>query len=244
MDVEVSSNSSGEMVEVGALPEGLDISWAQPAQTWQLARWCVARAHSVVRAVAKVMSISNARRDMEGQKAAGKLHVKLRAGGKGARYLPSAEIRGKAREKVHAVLGALRKRTEVMDDKAERTLSALAVCDVPRAQELYQLGLRVHDPTVSEKSFRRVLADLGLAKAPRRPWRGRRQEAQAAWSQECAVVLWRWRRLAGVSEPSAAAGSERASADSVAEAAGATEASAAGNGESSSAVGVASAAGV
>ena len=59
-------------------------------------------------------------------------------------------------EKAQAVLGALRERTEVMDGKAERTLSALAVCDAPRAQELYQLGLRVQDPTISEKSFRRV----------------------------------------------------------------------------------------
>ena len=156
VDLEVSSNSSGEMVEAGALPEGLDISWAQPAQSWQLARWCVARAHSVVRAVAKVMSIANASKDKEGQKAAGKLHVRLRAGGKGQPWLPSAQVRENATEKAHAVLGALRQRTEVMDDKAERTLSALAVCDAPRAQELYQLGLRVQDPTISEKSFRRV----------------------------------------------------------------------------------------
>ena len=90
----------------------------------------------------------------------------------------------------------------------------------------YQLGLQVHDPTASQKTFRRALADLGLAKAPKRPWRDRRQEAEAAWLKECNAVLqpqlcsWRGRASAGASEPSAAGGGERASADGVAQAAG------------------------
>ena len=243
VDVEVSSNSSGETLEAGAPPEGLEMTWAQAPQTWHLARWCVERAQSVCRAMAKILATSDIRKDKECQKYAGKLHVPCREKGKQARWISSAQMRESATAKAKGVLEALRERAESMDGKAERTLSSLAVCDVPRAQALYQLGLRVHDPTISEKTFRRVLADLGLAKTPKRPWRGRRQEAQTAWSQECNVVLWRWRRLAGASEPNAAAGSETASAESVAEAASVSEPSAAGGGESSSAVGVAPAAG-
>ena len=50
---------------------------------------------------------------------------------------------------------------ETTDVKVERTLSALAARDAPRAKALYELGLRVHDPTASQKTFRRALADLG-----------------------------------------------------------------------------------
>ena len=239
MDLEVSSTSSGETLEPGAPPEGLDATWAEAPQRWHLARWCVARAHGVCRAMAKILAASGFKTNKEWQKYAGKLHLQDRESGNARRKLSRAQIQENATSKAQGVLEALRERAESMDAKAERTLSALDLCDAPRAQELYQLGVRVLDPTISEKSFRRVLADLGLAKAPKRPWRGRRQEAQAAWSQECNVVLCRWRRRAGASEPSAAAGSAGASADSVAEAAGASEASAAGTGESSSAVGVA-----
>ena len=56
MDLEVSSTSSGETLEPGAPPEGLDITWAEAPQTWHLARWCVARAHGVCRAVAKILA--------------------------------------------------------------------------------------------------------------------------------------------------------------------------------------------
>ena len=166
VDLEVSSNSSGETLEAGAPPEGLDITWAQAPQTWHLARWCVARVHSVCRAMAKILAASDIRIDKECQKYAGKLHVKRRGFGKGAGHLPTAQVRESATAKAKGVLEALRERAESMDVKAERTLSSLAVCDAPRAQALYQLGLRVQDPTISEKSFRRVLADLGLAKAP------------------------------------------------------------------------------
>ena len=221
MDLEVSSTSSGETLEPGAPPEGLDATWAEAPQRWHLARWCVARAHGVCRAMAKILAASGFKTNKEWQKYAGKLHLQGRESGNARRKLSRAQIQENATSKAQGVLEALRERAESMDAKAERTLSALDLCDAPRAQELYQLGVRVLDPTISEKSFRRVLADLGLAKAPKRPWRGRRQEARAAWSQECSVVLGRWRMPAGASEPSAAAGS------------------AGGNGESSSAVGVA-----
>ena len=223
MDLEVSSTSSGETLEPGAPPEGLDATWAEAPQRWHLARWCVARAHGVCRAMAKILAASGFKTNKEWQKYAGKLHLHWqgRESGNARRKLSRAQIQENATSKAQGVLEALRERAESMDAKAERTLSALDLCDAPRAQELYQLGVRVLDPTISEKSFRRVLADLGLAKAPKRPWRGRRQEARAAWSQECSVVLGRWRMPAGASEPSAAAGS------------------AGGNGESSSAVGVA-----
>ena len=224
MDLEVSSTSSGETLEPGAPPEGLDTTWAEAPQRWHLARWCVARAHGVCRAMAKILAASGFKTNKEWQKYAGKLHLQGRESGNARRKLSRAQIQENATSKAQGVLEALRERAESMDAKAERTLSALDLCDAPRAQELYQLGVRVLDPTISEKSFRRVLADLGLAKAPKRPWRGRRQEARAAWSQECSVVLGRWRMPAGASEPSAAAGS------------------AGGNGESSSAVGVAPAA--
>ena len=44
VDLEVSSNSSGETLGAATLPEGVDVNWAQLPQTWHLARWCVARA--------------------------------------------------------------------------------------------------------------------------------------------------------------------------------------------------------
>ena len=59
VDLEVSSTSSGETLEAGAPPEGLDITWAQAPQTWHLARWCVERAHSVCRAMAKILATSD-----------------------------------------------------------------------------------------------------------------------------------------------------------------------------------------
>ena len=80
------------------------------------------------------------------------------------------------RQKAQKVLAALRERAESPHVQAKRELSRLVARDTPEAQALYQLGLRVYDPTVSEKTFRRALADLGLAKAPKRPWRERRQE--------------------------------------------------------------------
>ena len=58
-DLEVSSNSSGETLEAAALPEGLDVNWAQRPQTWHVARWCVARAHSVCRRVARLLAATN-----------------------------------------------------------------------------------------------------------------------------------------------------------------------------------------
>ena len=250
-DLEVSSNSSGEVLEATVPPEGVDVNWAQLPQTWHLARWCVARAHSVCRRVGKVMAAVNVQKNKVVQGSAAKLHVKLQGGRRGC-WVATAQAQEIAMEKAQRVLEALRSRAESMDGKAENTLSALAVCDVPRAQELYQLGLRVRDPTASQKTFRRVLADLGLVKAPKRPWRGRRQEAQAQRFEECKVVLRLWRRAAGAregasadsvaqaagaSESSAAGGGEKASADSVAQAAGAPEPSAAGGGERSSAVG-------
>ena len=132
--------------------------------------------------MAKTLAASDIQRDKEAQKYAGKLHLKVSQSGKRRLSLPTAQVQQSATSKAQGVLEALRERAESMDAKAERTLSALDLCDAPRAQELYQLGLRVLDPTISEKSFRRVLADLGLAKAPKRPWRGRRQEARAAWT--------------------------------------------------------------
>ena len=189
MDLEVSSTSSGETLEPGAPPEGLDITWAEAPQRWHLARWCVARVHGVCRAMAKILAPSHCKNNQEWQKYAGKLHLSVRDRGKGRRWFSVAQIRENSTSKAQGVLEALRECAESMDAKAERTLSALDLCDAPRAQELYQLGVRVLDPTISEKSFRRVLADLGLAKAPKRPWRGRRQEAQAAWLKECNAVL-------------------------------------------------------
>ena len=63
-DLEVSSNSSGETLEAAALPEGLDVNWALPPQTWHLARWCVARACALQGhpgGVAKTLRFCNAR---------------------------------------------------------------------------------------------------------------------------------------------------------------------------------------
>ena len=45
---------SGETLEAAAPPKGLDVNWAQLPPSCQLARWCVARAHSVYRRVTKV----------------------------------------------------------------------------------------------------------------------------------------------------------------------------------------------
>ena len=44
VDLEVSSNSSGETLRPPALPEELDLKWAESPHTSHLARWCVARA--------------------------------------------------------------------------------------------------------------------------------------------------------------------------------------------------------
>ena len=114
-------------------------------------------------------------------------------------------------EKAQAVISALRAGAKTMDADAEQTLNRLAENNTTRAKALFQLGLRVHDPTVSQKSFRRMLADLGLAKARERPWQGRRQEAKKAWRKECKAALQpRLSSLfrqapAGASEPTAAA---------------------------------------
>ena len=47
VDLEVSNNSSGETLGPAALPEGLDVNWAQCLQTSHLARWCGARSQRV-----------------------------------------------------------------------------------------------------------------------------------------------------------------------------------------------------
>ena len=59
VDLEVSSNCNGGTLEAAALHEGLDVNWAQLPQGWHLACWCVARAHSVCRRVARVLAIAN-----------------------------------------------------------------------------------------------------------------------------------------------------------------------------------------
>ena len=100
VDLEVSSNSSDETLEAAALPEGLDVNWAQSLQTWHLARWCVARAHSVCRRVAKVMAAANVRVDKECRQSAAKLHLNLRQGGKDkTRWKGTAMVREIATEK-------------------------------------------------------------------------------------------------------------------------------------------------
>ena len=76
VDLEVSSNSSGETLEAAALPEGLDVNWAQLPQSRHLARWCVARAHSVCRRVARVVAATDIQ-IKEAKKTAGKLHLIL-----------------------------------------------------------------------------------------------------------------------------------------------------------------------
>ena len=174
VDLEVSSNSSGDTLEAAALPEWLDVNWAQLPQTWHLARWCVARAHSVCRRVARVVATANMR-NKECHKPRAALHLSLKSGPRGKqRWVACETVHENATQKAQGVLEALRARAETMDVKAERTLSALAACDALRAKALFQLGLRVHDPTASQKTFRRALADLGLAKAPKRPWQDRR----------------------------------------------------------------------
>ena len=151
VDLEVSSNNSGETLV-------------------RLARWCVARAHSVCRRVARVLAVTTKHEEQECQKSAGKLHLQFRQGGRGNQVLlPTETVQENARQKAQGVLAALRERAESTDLQAERQLSALAARGAPRAKALYQLGLRVCDPTVSQKTFRRALADLGLAKAPKRP---------------------------------------------------------------------------
>ena len=110
VDLEVSSNSSGETLEAAALPEGLDVNWAQLPQTWHLARWCVARAHSVCRRVARVLAANNMRRT-ECQKPAAELHVSLTQGpaGKQRRLRPET-VQKNATQKAQGVLEALRAR--------------------------------------------------------------------------------------------------------------------------------------
>ena len=125
MDLEVSSTSSGETLEPGAPPEGLDITWAEAPQTWHLARWCVARVHGVCRAMAKILAASNFHKNKEGQKYAAKLHLQNREVGKGQRRFPRAQIREIATSKAQGVLEALRECAKSMDAKTERTLSAL-----------------------------------------------------------------------------------------------------------------------
>ena len=93
MDLEVSSTSSGETLEPGASPEGLDIIWAEAPQTWHLARWCVARVHGVCRAMAKILAASDFQRNKECLKYAGKLHLSVRDRGKGRRRFSVAQIR-------------------------------------------------------------------------------------------------------------------------------------------------------
>ena len=92
VDLEVSSTSSGETLEPGAPPEGLDITWAEAPQRWHLARWCVARVHGVCRAMAK-MAASHSINNKEWQKYAGKLHLSVRDRGKGRRFFSVAQIR-------------------------------------------------------------------------------------------------------------------------------------------------------
>ena len=65
VDLEVSSTSSGETLQPGAPPEGLDITWAEAPQRWHLARWCVARAHGVCRAMAKILAASHFKNNKE-----------------------------------------------------------------------------------------------------------------------------------------------------------------------------------
>ena len=92
-DLEVSSNSSGETLEAAALPEGVDVNWAQLPQTWRLARWCVARAHSVCRRVARVLAATDSSKEKEGQESAGKLHLSLRQVGSGKRrWMPTEKV--------------------------------------------------------------------------------------------------------------------------------------------------------
>ena len=75
VDLAVSSNSSGETLEAAALPEGLDVNWAQLPQSRHLARWCVARARSVCRRIARVVATTDLRRSNEARNTAGKLHL-------------------------------------------------------------------------------------------------------------------------------------------------------------------------
>ena len=190
-DLEVSSISSGEQVDAEAVrAEGLDGSWIELPQVWHLARWFATRAKSVCHMVARIQATTNVQKDKEYVKSMRKLHVSTQAGSRGQQTRASKE---KAVElvtaKAQGVLDALRGCAEREDAKAERALCNLAANPEPRAKALYELGLRVHDPTASEKSFRKALADLGLAKATKRPWKGRREEAKAAWHKECIVVL-------------------------------------------------------
>ena len=169
VDLEVSSNSSGETLGAAALPEGVDVNWAQLPQTWHLARWCVARAHSVCRRVARVVATANMR-NKECHKPAAALHLSLKSGPRGKqRWVACETVHENATQKAQGVLEALRALAETTGVKAERTLSALAACDALRAKALFQLGLRVHDPTASQKTFRRALADLGLARCRSAP---------------------------------------------------------------------------
>ena len=59
VDLEVSSNSSGEDLGAATLPEGVDVKWAQLPESGPLARWCGARAFSVCRRVARVLAATD-----------------------------------------------------------------------------------------------------------------------------------------------------------------------------------------
>ena len=93
VDLEVSSNSSGEDLGAATLPEGVDVKWAQQPESGPLARWCGARAFSVCRRVVRVLAASNIAKEKEGQESAGKLHLSLRQVGSGKRrWMPTEKV--------------------------------------------------------------------------------------------------------------------------------------------------------
>ena len=112
VDLEVSIHISGDTLEAAALPEEVDVNvnGAQLPQTWHLASWCVARAHSVCRRVSRTVAIAYMR-NKERQKFAAALHLSLKSGPRGKQWwLAGKTAHENATQKAQAALEALRAR--------------------------------------------------------------------------------------------------------------------------------------
>ena len=189
VDVELSSQDSEE-VPAGELPDELDVQWAQTPEPWHLSRWLAQRARGACRSRLQIKAAKNVVHDKEATRACKQLNISMRTGDrKKQKRLSKAELMRAVTEKAQAVLQALRRAAASPDAQTEQIMNALAAKDTPRAKVLFDAGNRLHDPTVSQKSFRKVLVELDLPKAAKRNWRDREEEAKEGWRKECKKEL-------------------------------------------------------